>query len=122
MYKSIIILASLFALINSNCVPDEEELFTLSKLRKYKDCEIRTSTEELEEEQMFKCCHLYYVQETNNVYREIDTCILITNTQYDNIKKFVEELESRYRFENTKIHCFGEYIKFSLLIFLFLFI
>ena len=71
---------------------------------------------------MYKCCHLYYEQDTNNVYQEIETCILITKTQYDNIKKFLEEIESRYRIESTKIHCFGVYIKFSLLILLFLFI
>ena len=122
MYKSLIILASLFVLINSDCEPDDDELFNLAKIREYRDCELRTSTQELEDTSMYKCCHLYYEQDTNNVYQEIDTCVLITKTQYDNIKKYLEEIESRYRIENTKIHCFGAYIQFSLLILLFLFI
>ena len=122
MYKSLIILASLFVLINSDCEPDDDDLFNLAKIREYRDCELRTSTQELEDKFMYKCCHLYYEQDTNNVYQEIDTCVLITKTQYDNIKKFLEEIESRYRIENTKIDCFGAYIQFSLLILLFLFI
>ena len=122
MYKSLIILASLFVLINSDCEPDEDELFYLAKIREYRDCELRTSTQELEDKFMYKCCHLYYEQDTNNVYQEIDTCVLITKTQYDNIEKYLEEIESRYRIENTKIDCFGAYIQFSLLILLFLFI
>ena len=122
MYKSLIILASLFVLINSDCEPDDDDLFNLAKIREYRDCELRTSTQELEDKFMYKCCHLYYEQDTNNVYQEIDTCILITKTQYDNIEKYLEEIESRYRIENTKIDCFGAYIQFSLLILLFLFI
>ena len=122
MYKSLIILASLFVLINSDCEPDDDDLFNLAKIREYRDCELRTSTQELEDKFMYKCCHLYYEQDTNNVYQEIDTCVLITKTQYDNIEKYLEEIESRYRIENTKIDCFGAYIQFSLLILLFLFI
>ena len=119
MYKTLIILSSLLVLINSNCEPDLEELASLGKIRDYEDCERRTSSTELEEEEMYRCCHLYYTQETNNVYQEIDTCILITHAQYDDIKTYLDHLESAYRIEDTEIDCFGSYIKFSLLFLLF---
>ena len=115
MYKALIILSSLFVLINSYCEPEDEDLLLLGKIRDYEDCEIRTSTTELQEKGMYRCCHLYYTQDTNNVYQEIDTCILITHAQYDDIKKYLDDLESRYSIEDTKIDCFGSYIKFSLL-------
>ena len=122
MYKTLIILSSLFILINSNCEPEDDELLYLGKIRKYKDCEARTSTIELEDEEMYKCCHLFYVKETKNVYQEIDTCILITHAQYDDIKRYLDELESRYGIEYTEIDCFGSYIKLSLLVLLFSFL
>ena len=118
MYKALIIISSLFALINSQCEPEEDDLYLLGKLRDYEDCERRTTTAELKETSMYKCCHLYYEQETNNIYKEVDTCILITHAQYDDIKKYLDDLESIYKLEKTKIHCFGSYIQFSLLILL----
>ena len=122
MYKALIIISSLFALINSQCVPEEDDLLLLGKLRDYEDCERRTTTAELEETSTYKCCHLYYEQETNNIYKEVDTCILITHAQYDDIKNYLDELESYYGIEKTKIHCFGSYIQFSLLILLLSFL
>ena len=122
MYKALIIISSLIALINSQCVPEEDDLLLLGKLRDYEDCERRTTTAELEETSTYKCCHLYYEQETNNIYKEVDTCILITHAQYDDIKNYLDELESYYGIEKTKIHCFGSYIQFSLLILLLSFL
>ena len=115
MYKALIILSSIFVLINSYCQPEDDDLLLLGKIREYEDCERRTTTTELQETEMYRCCHLYYTQETNNVYQEVDTCILVSHADYDDIKAYLDRLESTLRIEDTKIDCFGSYIKFSLL-------
>ena len=53
-----------------------------------------------------------------SIYTIHKKLILISHAQYDDIKKYLDDLESRYRIENTKIHCFDFYIQFSLLILL----
>ena len=118
MIKKILILTTLFVLIKSYCEPGDDELRTLGKIRDYEDCEARTSTDELEEEGAYKCCHLYYVEDLNNVYSEVDTCLLITKTEYDNIKRFIEDYESKFRLEKAKIHCASSNIQFGLILIL----
>ena len=115
MIKKILILATLFVLIKSYCEPESDELRTLGKIRDYEDCEARTSTDELEEEGAYKCCHLYYIHDSNNIYQEVDTCVLITQTQYDNIKNWVDDYEKYGGYEDVRIHCKGFSIQFSLL-------
>ena len=115
MLKKIIIFATLFVLIKSYCEPESDELRTLGKIRDYEDCESRTSTDELEDGGYYKCCHLYYIEDLNNVYSEVDTCLLITKSQYDNIKRFIEDYEGKYRLEKAKIHCASSNVQFSLI-------
>ena len=115
MLKKIIIFATLFVLIKSYCEPESDELRTLGKIRDYEDCESRTSTDELEDGGYYKCCHLYYIEDLNNVYSEVDTCLLITKSQYDNIKRFIEDYEGKYRLEKAKIHCASYNVQFSLI-------
>ena len=124
MISKLIILAYLFVLIKSDCEPPRDELVQLKKLREYDDCVSRTSQAELEETGMYKCCHLYYVHDSNNLYEEVDTCVLITQTQYDNIKKWIDDFESYGGYESAHIHCSGfnnHFNLLALLILLFLF-
>ena len=118
MFKKILILATLFVLIKSDCEPDETELRTTGKIRDYDDCDARTSTLELDEGGYYRCCHLFYIEDLNNVYSEVDTCLLVTKAQYDDIKRFIESYESTYRLEKAKIHCASSYIRFSLILIL----
>ena len=118
MFKKILILATLFVLIKSDCMPDETELRTTGKIRNFDDCDARTSTLELEEMESYRCCHLFYIEDLNNVYSEVDRCILVTKAEYDDIKRFVENLESTNRLEKAKIHCASSYIRFSLILIL----
>ena len=123
MFKTSIILASLFVLINSYCVFEtEEELMNAGKVRDFDDCNARTSNYELEQEGKYACCHISFDLDTKNVYKEVDTCIFVTQSEYDNIKRFVDEYESYYGVEHVKIHCLATSLKFSLLILLFLLI
>ena len=120
MFKKILILATLFVLIKSDCEPDETELRTTGKIRDYDDCDARTSTLELDEGGYYRCCHLFYIEDLNNVYSEVDTCLLVTKAEYDDIKRFIENYESHYRLEKAKIHCASYYIQFSLIFILLL--
>ena len=115
MNPKLIILACLFVLIKSDCQPNWDELAQLKKLRDYDDCVSRTSNEELQENGAYKCCHVYYVHDSNNIYQEVDTCVLITQTQYDNIKKWVDDYESYGGYEDVRIHCKEFSIQFNLL-------
>ena len=122
MNKKIIFFFSLFVLLKSECVPDfDDELKTLGKLRNYDDCRVRTTEDELNSTGTIKCCHFYYEYESHNIYEEVHTCTLITQTEYDNIKRYLKDIEAEYKFLNTKIHCFGMNIKINLLIILILF-
>ena len=108
MFKTSIILASLFVLINSYCVFEtEEELMNAGKVRDFDDCNARTSNDELKNTGSYKCCYLFYTQDSNNIYKEVDTCVLVTQSEYDNIKDYVKRLEDRYRINDVKIKCFG---------------
>ena len=118
MFKKILILASLFVLIKSDCEPDETELRTTGKIRDYDDCDARTSTLELDEGGYYRCCHLFYIEDLNNVYSEVDTCLLVKKSEYDDIKRFIENLESQFRLEKAKIHCASSNIRFSLILIL----
>ena len=125
MQTKLILIFSLIALINSACEPaSTEELIQLKKLRDYEDCASRTSVEELEEAGAYKCCHAYYEYDSNNLYQEVDTCTLITKTQYDDIEKYVDQTEEYEGVKSLKIHCYEFNIRlnflFALLILLFL--
>ena len=117
MNKLLLIFISLFVFIKPYCEPvDDSELYSTSKIRDFDDCNARTSNEELKNMGAYKCCYLFYTQDSKNLYKEVDTCILVTQSEYDNIKDYVKKLEDRYRIDDVKIKCFGINIKFSLLL------
>ena len=117
MNKLLLIFISLFVFIKPHCVPaDESELYSIGKIRDFDDCNARTSNEELKFFGAYKCCYLFYSQDSNNIYKEVDTCILVTQSEYDNIKDYVKRLEDRNGMDGVKIKCFGINIKFSLLL------
>ena len=122
MNKKLFFFFSLFVLLKSACVPDfDKELRNIGKLREYDDCSVRTNNSELNSTGAIKCCHLYYEYESYNLYQEIHTCALVTQLQYDNIKRYLKDIEGEYDFLNTKIDCFGINIKINLLIILIIF-
>ena len=117
MNKFLLIFISLFVFIKPYCEPvDDSELYSTSKIRDFDDCNARTSNDELKNMGAYKCCYLFYTQDSKNIYKEVDTCILVTQSEYDNIKDYVKRLEDRYRIDDVKIKCFGINIKFSLLL------
>ena len=117
MNKLLLIFISLFVFIKPYCVPkDESELYSISKLRDFDDCNARTSNDELKNMGAYKCCYLFYTQDSKNIYKEVDTCVLVTQSEYDNIKDYVKRLEDRNGIDDVKIKCFGISIKFSLLL------
>ena len=117
MNKLLLIFISLFVFIKPSCVPaDESELYSIGKIRDFDDCNARTSNDELKNMGAYKCCYLFYSQDSKNIYKEIDTCVLVTQSEYDNIKDYVKRLEDRYNMDDVKIKCFGINIKFSLLL------
>ena len=105
----------LFSFINSYCVPEEDELVKLSKIRKYSHCEERTSSTELAENNAYKCCYMKYYIDSHNYEAYVHTCILITQNNYDNIKDFVKRYEEQYNLEDLKIDCSSFYLQFGLL-------
>ncbi len=112
-----LIFISLFVFIKPYCVPaDESELYSIGKIRDFDDCNARTSNDELKNMGAYKCCYLFYSQDSKNIYKEVDTCVLVTQSEYDNIKDYVKRLEDRYNMDDVKIKCFGISIKFSLLL------
>ena len=116
MNSKLIIFAFLFALINSECEPPFEDLPQLKKLRDYEDCASRTSQQELDEGGFYECCHIYYEIDSNNLYQEVDTCILVTKNQFDNIDDYIDDFERRGGYENIHIHCTGFITQFNLLL------
>ena len=117
MNKLLLIFISLFVFIKPYCEPvDDSELYSISKIRDFDDCNARTSNDELKNMGAYKCCYLFYSQDSKNIYKEVDTCVLVTQSEYDNIKDYVKRLEDRYNMDDVKIKCFGISIKFSLLL------
>ena len=108
--------------IKSACIPDEEDLIRLSKIRNYDDCDKRTSTTELRENEAYKCCYLYYTLDTDNYKAKVHTCKLVTQKEYDNIKDTVSRYESENKVEDVKIDCNSSFIYLGLLYLLLLII
>ena len=113
-----IILALFLGVINSGCIPDEEDLPKISKIRKYKHCESRTTAEELASNGAYKCCFFYYYLDTDNLKSEVFTCDLITKDQYDHIKDTIKKLERENNIEDVEIDCKSSYFKISLILLL----
>ena len=113
--KIIFISFFLFSFINSYCVPEEDELVKLSKIRKYKHCEERTSSYELTENNAYRCCYMKYSVDSKNYEAYVHTCILITQNQYDNIEDYIERYEDQYNLIDLKIDCSSFYLQFGLL-------
>ena len=111
----LLISSFLFFFINSDCTPDEDELVRLSKIRKYKHCEERTSTYELSENNAYRCCYMKYSVDSKNYEAYIHTCILVTQNQYDNIDDYIERYEEQNNVEDLKIDCSSFYLQFGLL-------
>ena len=104
-FLNIIIINYLLILMKSKCTPDEEDLPYLDKIRKYEDCGNRMDEEEEWENHAYKCCYLYYTFDSENVKSKVHTCMLITETQYNNIKDTVKNYEEQYEVEDVKIKC-----------------
>ena len=108
----------LLSVINSACIPDEEDLPKLGKIRKYKDCESRTTEEELASSGAYKCCFLYYYLDAYNLKSEVYTCDLISKDQYDHIKDTIKKLENENDIEDVEIDCKASYFKLSIILLL----
>ncbi len=91
--------------IKSLCTPEEEELISASKIRNYEDCERRATSGELWEYGAYKCCYLYYKVDTDNYNAKVHTCMMITQTEYDNIKDTVDIYERDNNVKGVKIKC-----------------
>ena len=112
--ESMFIIYSLLSLIKSLCTPDDEELLYLDKIRRYKHCERRLTDEEINDN-MYKCCYLYYFVDTRNVKSEVNTCIPITRNEYDNIRDTVRNYERKNDVEDVIIRCKGFYFNLGFL-------
>ena len=118
----IFIFVCLLFLIYSECIPEEDELVKIGKIRDYRDCESRTMDQELVENNAYKCCHLRYTVDSKNYYADVYTCTYITQNQYDNIKDTVKEYERVNDVVDVEIDCKSYYLQLGLLsILLFLF-
>ena len=119
-----ILLISSFILISikPECIPELEDLSNTTKLRNYDDCEKRTTTSELKENDAYKCCYLGYTVDSDNLYAKVHTCTLITQSQYNNIKDLVKNYESSNKVKNVKIKCTASYIHIGLFYLLLLII
>ena len=123
LLNNIILLNILFILINSDCTPDDENIVKLDKIRDYSDCERRVTSQELQENNAFRCCYIHYETETKNVEADVHTCILITHSQYNSIKDFIRNYEDKYDLDIYRLDCSGFTLKLRLLILLsFIFI
>ena len=100
--------------IKSYCTPEEEELISATKIRDYEDCERRTTSGELWEYKAYKCCYLYYKVDTDNYSAKVHTCMMITQTEYDNIKDTVDNYERNNNVKGVKIKCNSSYIHIGL--------
>ena len=114
----IILFILLLSVINSACIPDEEDLPKIGKIRDYEDCEKRTTDEELSSSGAYKCCLFYYYLDTYNLKSAVYTCDLITKDQYDHIKDTIKKLEKEKDIEDVEIDCKASYFKISIILLL----
>ena len=114
----LLISSFLFHYINSDCTPDEDELVVIDKIRKYKHCESRLTSAEVNENYGFRCCYMTYSIDSKNYEADIHTCILITQNQYDNIEDYIDRYEDTNRVIDLKIDCSSFYLQFGLLLLL----
>ena len=122
LLKIIFLINYLLILINSDCIPDDERILKLDKIRKYEHCEQRTDTKELAENNAYKCCYLHYKAETRNVKADVHTCVFVTLNEFENIKDTIEKYEDSHDAEIKKIDCKGFDLQMKLLFLLLLFL
>ena len=121
--KIIFLINFVLILINSDCIPDDDRLMKLDKIRKYEHCEQRTSMYELNENGAYKCCYIHYKADTKNVEADVHTCCLVTLKEFENMDDTIDKYEDSHDVEIVKIDCksFDLQIKLLFLLLLFLY-
>ena len=117
--NQIFIISCLYFFINSTCETDEDDIS--HKYRYYEDCKDRSFDEEELEFNAYRCCHIEKEIKTLNTEKEIHGCIPITQSQYENIKRTINDLESEEDVRDVDLDCesyFIQYGLFSMVLFL----
>ena len=111
LFEILLFIAYLFVFINSTCETDEEDTV---KYRKYDDCKNRAFNTEETEYNAYRCCHLKVETETANVERTGHGCKAVSQSEYNNIKKYVSDLESQSDIKKVKIDCESSHLIYGL--------
>ena len=111
IFEILIFIAYLFVFINSTCETDEADTI---KYRDYIDCKNRGFDTDETSNNAYRCCHIEVETETANVEKSVHGCIAIIQTQYDNIRKYIREIESRSGVKEVEIDCESSYLIYGL--------
>ena len=110
--NQIFIISCLYFFVNSTCETDEDD--TSHKYRHYEDCKDRAFDEEELESYSYRCCYMEIEIKTLNTEKDVHGCVALTQPQYDNIKRTINDFESVEGVHDVDIDCKSYYIKYGL--------
>ena len=115
----IIICSILFSFIYTTCTTEEDDPI---RYRNYKDCMNREFDSEEIENNAYRCCHIEIEIENANVEQSVEGCIPLNQTQFNNIRQLIRELESQDYIDEVDIECKSSYFKSCLIILVIFFL
>ena len=115
----IIICSILFSFIYTTCTTEEDDPI---RYRNYKDCMNRAFDSEEIENNAYRCCHIEIEIENANVEQSVEGCIPLNQTQFNNIRQLIRELESQDYIDEVDIECKSSYFKSCLIILVIFFL
>ena len=114
----IFIISLCIILINSACQNEQETV----KIRDEDDCINRSFSTEEKNNGAYKCCFLKYYVDDNDYDGRYYDCIVLDNSQYNNIKNVRNYYERQFHAEYVNIDCKANYLEITLLGLILLFL
>ena len=113
----IFIIYCLVSFIYSYCEVDDGE--ETVRIRDTEDCTKRTLSEIEQNDGGYKCCYMREKVETLTYNGKMYSCILLTQSEYKDIKNFIKNREKENGINDVKIDCISSYLHIGLIAFIF---
>ena len=109
------IIYCLLSFINSYCENDDGE--ETVRIRSAKDCNKRTLSENEQNDGGFRCCYMREKVETFTYKGKLYSCIMLTQSEYKDIKNFIKNRGKENGIDDVKIDCKSSYLHIGLIAF-----
>ena len=114
----IFIIYCIFSLIYSYCEDDDGE--ETIRIRHSKDCTKRVISESEQNEGGYRCCYMRQEVDTLTYKGKVYSCVVLTQSEYEDIKNFIKNKEKENGIKDVKIDCKSSYLQAGLIVLAFI--